>query len=105
MSVEGIQITTEELRKTSADLQTKKEKMSSIFESIDSKMIRVSQEWEATSAEVYAQQYRGLRNKYEDFKKAINDYAIFLEKTAAIYEDVDKKASNRAGELQSEYNG
>ena len=55
--------------------------------------------WESAAAENLRSRYTSLSAKFSDFYTAINNYATFLDNTAAAYENADKKIEQKAEEL------
>ena len=58
--------------------------------------------WESAAAENLRSRYTSLSAKFSDFYTAINNYATFLDNTAAAYENADKKIEQKAEELLNE---
>ena len=103
---EGLTITTEEVIKAAERIKAKRNKIDTIFEAFKTDMKAAGVAWESSGAAItYQEQFRSLSAKFPDFIDTLDQYEKFLLNVAQIYEEVDRKASKRAEELQSDYNG
>ena len=62
--------------------------------------------WQSAAADHLRSKFSDLSPKFEDFYQAITNYADFLDRTAANYEEFETKNQQQSEEVMtSEYNG
>ena len=96
---DGMQVNSVELRNAGADLRKNVNNMKSTLDEATQTINGTAASWESMAAENLRRRYTSLSAKFSDFYDAINNYALFLDKTAEAYEAADKKIEERANEL------
>ena len=100
-----ISVSYEGLRSTAAKMKQEVEKMRQALETATTVMNRTGESFKSNAADEIRGKYTALKPKFEDFYAAINNYAEFLEKTAAGYQEADQTIQKIAEEvLTSDYN-
>ena len=97
--MDGMQVNSVELRNASASLRENVNNMQTTLDEATQTINGTAASWESAAAENLRLRYDGLSQKFQDFYTAINNYATFLDNTAASYESADKKIEERANEL------
>lgn len=101
-----ISVSYEGLRNTATKMKQEVEKMRQALEQATTIMNRTSESFKSNAADELRAKYTTLKPKFEDFYAAITQYAEFLNKTAAGYQEADQRIQQIADEvLTSDYNG
>ena len=100
--MDGMQVNSVELRNGASSLRKNVNDMQTTLDEATQTINNTAGSWESQSAENLRSRYTTLSAKFSDFYTAINNYATFLDNTAAAYENADKKIEERANELLNE---
>lgn len=94
------------LKESSEGMLNKVEIMKQALNKATTVMKNTEDSFKSESADMLREKYHSLRSKFDDFYESINNYAAFLSKTAAKYEEADKNIKKTAEDLlTSDYNG
>ena len=99
MAYEGLNVNSVELRNSATSLRENVNNMQATLDEATQTINGTAASWESAAAENLRQRYTTLSQKFQDFYDAIQNYATFLDNTAASYESADKKIEERANEL------
>ena len=95
-----------EIRNAADTLRKDVNNMSATLDEATQTINGTAASWESAAAENLRARYTSLSVKFTDFYTAINNYATFLDNTAASYEKADKTIEAKADELLNQgYNG
>ena len=95
-----LKINGQELRDKASKMRSRVENMASNLNKVTSAVTKSEDAFQSQAGTKFRSQYGELKGKFEEFKKATNSYADFLDRTAQTYDEVDKKLEEKANSLQ-----
>lgn len=96
----------EGMRDTAARIREIVEKMHGTLDEASTDIHQTTDTWQSGAADHLRDKYKDLTPKFDDFYTAITNYADFLEKTAAHYEEFEQQSASSADDvITSEYSG
>ena len=91
----------EGMRETANKIRTIVERMHSTLDEASNDIHASTDTWQSSAADHLRSKYGDLSPKFEDFYQAITNYADFLDKTAANYEEFNIKNQNEYEEVMT----
>ena len=94
------------MREAASKMRTIVERMHSNLDEASSDIHATTDTWQSNAADHLRSKYGDLSPKFEDFYQAITNYADFLDRTAANYEEFETKNQQQSEEVMtSDYTG
>lgn len=96
MSIEGINITLEQVSATASTIKSLNSDLDTRLQEIQKEMNSLQATWQSESATTISNNFSKSAAKFEDYKKVIDSYAIFLEKTVEAYTQTEATINKNA---------
>lgn len=100
MAADGINISTEEVQNIAGKIKSINEALNSRLEDINLQMTSLNNTWQSEAANAIQEKFKGMLPIFENYKKIVESYAIFLENTAASYQKTDTIIQTNASAFQ-----
>ena len=91
-----IKVTTQKLRETSSDLQTKKQDIAKKLDELSELEQRLGTMWEGPAKESFHAAFTQTYNNCKGFMDAVNAFIIKLDEAASKYDNNESRAAEAA---------
>lgn len=96
MAIEGINITLDQVSNTAATIKSLNTELDSRLEYIRGEMNALEASWQSEAASTIRSNFTKSAEKFSEYKKIIDSYAIFLEKTVEVYTQTETSINKNA---------
>ena len=96
MAIDGINITLERVSASSAQIKKLNEQLDRKLEEIKKEMNALESTWQSEAASTIRANFAKSANRFPEYKKIINSYAVFLDKTVEVYTQTETAINNNA---------
>lgn len=94
-----MKIDTQRLSTAATDIKNMNGSLNEILGSFSKKVEELQSTWESDAGERTQKAIKNLEPRFEDYRKVLNSYAEYLEKTAESYESTEKTLVNNADNM------
>lgn len=94
-----MRVTYANLRSTADTIREASKEFRSTMGEVETTMSSLKTKWESDAADGFHAQFNKLIANFDAYEKVINQYSMYLEKTATEYEQVDKKIQDETAKL------
>ena len=96
MSVEGINITLEQVANTAKVIKTLNSQLASKLEEIRKEMNALDSTWQSEASTTIRANFNKLAPRFEEYRKIVDSYGTFLESTVDAYTKTEAAINNNA---------
>ncbi|MDD6327474.1 MAG: pore-forming ESAT-6 family protein [Eubacteriales bacterium] len=93
---DGIKISLGEVTATAATIRTLNTAMDTNLQDIKKKMNDLSSTWQSDGAETIRTNFNNMSASFEEYKKIVESYAAFLDKTVESYNTTENTINSNA---------
>lgn len=95
-TIDGINITLEELTNAAANIRRQNTEMSNILQSIQAQMKNLGNTWDSEAYRTIMGNFEKLTPKFTNYSDIIESYADFLDKTVTSYQNTENTNTTNA---------
>lgn len=92
--MDSITITLEDLTAAANEIKTVNTNMQSTVSDINTEIKAVSESWQSDASTAFNEKFVAFMRVFDDCKKAIDNYAKFLDDTVIAYQEADAAIKN-----------
>lgn len=96
MAIDGINITLAQVSATSEQIKKLNTELDMKLEEIKKEMNALEATWQSEAARTIRANFGKTANKFPEYKKIIDSYAVFLDKTVEAYTKTETAINNNA---------
>lgn len=96
---ETIMIHSSELSSTAKRVRSLNQSMGERLHTIENEMNYLSDTWQSDAANQIRERFSALKPAFDDYRQVIENYAVFLEHTAANYEAAEQAIYTQASQF------
>ena len=96
MSVEGINITLEQVANTAKVIKILNSQLASKLEEIRKEMNALDSTWQSEASTTIRANFNKLAPRFEEYRKIVDSYGTFLESTVDAYTKTEAAINNNA---------
>ncbi|WP_195515241.1 pore-forming ESAT-6 family protein [Paraclostridium bifermentans] len=96
MSVEGINITLEQVHNTAGRIKTLNSQLAVRLEEIKKEINALDSTWKSEASTTIRANFNKLAPRFEEYKKIVDSYGTFLESTVEAYTKTEATINNNA---------
>ena len=96
-TIDGLNVELSELTACAGNIRKANQKMSNSLENIRSRIKGLAGSWESNAATTTRNNFNKTAERFfDDYKKKVDNYAIFLDNTVETYSKTEKKLDDNA---------
>lgn len=96
MAIEGINITLDQVAEAANRIKTLNAELDSRLQDIQKEMNNLSSTWQSEAADTIRTNFGKSAARFPEYRKIIDSYATFLEKTVEAYTQTETAIKNNA---------
>lgn len=91
----GIQISSDDVLHYADQLKSLEGQVNEIFHDVKSRMNHMNAAWSSPASQALMNQFNALRPVFDSYVKALDDYAVYLNRTAVSYQENEQVLQSR----------
>lgn len=96
--MDSITVTLEDLTSSANEIKSVNSNMQETVSEINSVIREITEYWQSEASNTFNAKFTSFMRVFDDCKKAIDNYAKFLDDTVAAYEAADAAINNAANQ-------
>ncbi len=96
----SINVSTQEMRDTAAEIRKRKETLRNQLDEINKKMNDLEQTWASEASTEIRGKMNGMKGRFDQYDNVVDKYAEFLVTAAEMYEETETTAKKNASAFQ-----
>ena len=83
----SVQISAEDIQQFANQLSNQEQEMTSVFQSIQTKMNEVQSQWQSPASTALMNEFQSMHAVFQSYTQAIQNYVQYLTTTSQTYEE------------------